>query len=405
MENENKYRDFLVGDFLCDEYFQDWIMHPTSDNNWFWQQWLLQNPEKEATIALARDILSNLDFKVNRPSLEKVRASLEKTWAIIDGLEASKPPSKETPVVSISTEEQVGREYVEEGQASGRKRVVFRLLTRLAVAASVLLIIGFGWKFFVKSRQEIPVASKSGKRSDSSLFVIRHEVNTTGKEKRIQLPDGSLIVLANNSEVTYHDPFTNRRDISLIGKAYFNVVKDKTSPFTVTSGEISTTALGTEFTVTAFENAHQIIVRLYEGKVVVKAVSQDNKRMKKDIFLLPGQQLIYGDQTTVKVKSFKVKSNVPELAINGELASDNPLISENLEKPYFMFNNQSLGKALDDLAALYNVGIIYNKRDVQNIYFTGKYNRSESLETILNRIGIVNNLTITRKDSVFVISR
>jgi ferric-dicitrate binding protein FerR (iron transport regulator) len=340
--------------------------------------------------------LSNLDFKVNRPAPEKVRESLEKTWAIIDSLEAASDTEQQ---------EQTDVEYVEEGQASGRKPIVFRLLTRVAIAASILLIIGLGWKFLINTKHQTPIAPNAGNVSDSVLFVIRHEVNKTGKEKRIQLRDGSLIVLANNSEITYRDPFTNKRDITLIGKAWFKVAKDKTRPFTVTSGEISTTAVGTQFTVTAFENTHQIIVRLYEGKVVVKAVDTTNKRMKKDIFLLPGQQLIYGDQTTVTIKSFKVKNTVPEQTMNEELASDNPSIPENLERPYFMFNNQSLGKVLDDLAALYNVKIVYNKQDIKNIYLTGKYNRSESLEAILNRIGIVNNLTITRKDTAFIISR
>jgi transmembrane sensor len=405
MENEFKYKEFLVRDFLCDEYFQDWVMHPDAEKNRFWQQWILQNPEKEAVIALAIETLSNLDFKVNRPSPEKARESLQKTWAIIDGLETAKSSSKESREISITSQEQIESDYLAEEKPARQKPAVFRLLIRVAIAASVLLIIGLGWKFLVNSKHETAVVQTKENETDSVLFVTRHEVNTTGKEKRIQLPDGSLVVLANNSEITFHEPFTNTRDISLIGKAYFKVAKDKTKPFAVTSGAISTTAVGTEFTVTAFKKTHQIIVRLYEGKVVVKAVDTANKRMKKHVFLLPGQQLIYGDQTTVKVQSFKMKATAPEQTMNEERVSDNPSIPENAERPYFMFNNQSLGKTLDDLAVLYNTQIIYNKQDVKNIYFTGKYNRSESLEAILNRIGIINNLTITRKDSAFVISR
>jgi transmembrane sensor len=390
MENDSKYRDFLVGNFLCDEYFQDWVMHPDAEKNRFWQEWLLKNPDKEAVIALARETLSNLDFKINRPSPEKVSASLEKTWAIIDRLEAS----------NSST----ASEYIEADQPAGQKPAVVRWLTRLGIAASILLIIGVGWKLLVNNKPRTTVAGKTAPATDSLLSLVRHEVNTTGKEKRIQLQDGSLIVLANNSAITYHDPFTNTRDITLTGKAFFKVAKDKTKPFTVTSGAISTTAVGTEFTVTASATAHQIIVRLYEGKVVVKAVDSTNKRMKKDVFLLPGQQLIYGD-ATVTVSSFKWKGAAPEQTMKEEQATDNPSIPGKSEQPYFMFNNQSLGKVLNDLAVLYNVEILYNKQDVQHIYFTGKYNKSEPLEAILNRIGLINNLTITRKDSAYVISR
>ncbi|MCW3110801.1 MAG: FecR family protein [Segetibacter sp.] len=277
----------------------------------------------------------------------------------------------------------------------------------IAVAASVIMVIGLGILLFINNKpNQQTIAVQKDKRTDSSsLFFVKHEINTTGKEKRISLPDGSSIELADKSEITYRQPFTNSRDISLIGKAWFKVAKDKARPFTVTTGDIATTALGTEFTVTAFKSARHITVRLYEGKVVVKAVDKGNKRMKNDVYLLPGQELIYGGPT-VKVRTFRTNRRAaPEQIMNEELSGDNPSIPENTNASYFMFNNQSLAKVLDDLAALYQVKIVYYKKDLKNIYFTGKYNRADSLEPILKRIGTLNNLTITKKDNAFIISK
>jgi len=279
----------------------------------------------------------------------------------------------------------------------------------IAVAASLILVIGLGILLFTNNKpKKQSIAVKNDKRTDSStLSFVRREVNTTGKEKRIQLVDGSLIVLANKSEVIYRQPFVHRRDITLIGKAWFKVAKDKLRPFTVSSGDISTTALGTQFTVTAFKNADQITVQLYEGKVVVKAMNKGNKRLKNNVYLLlPGQEFVYGNQTVSKVKTFRLNKNTaPEQIMDEELSRDNPFIPEDTKSSYFMFNNQSLAQVLDDLAALYQAKIFYDKKDLQNIYFTGKYNRLDSLEPILKRIGTLNNLTITEKDNAFIISK
>jgi ferric-dicitrate binding protein FerR (iron transport regulator) len=215
-----------------------------------------------------------------------------------------------------------------------------------------------------------------------------------------------LIVLANKSEVTYRTPFVDRRDIALLGKAFFKVAKDKTKPFTVTSGDISTTALGTEFTVTSFEHAHKVIVRLYEGKVVVKAVDKANKKLRKDVYLYPGQAFIYGTESSAKVKAFKVaNTGGPEQIMSDEQSSENPLIPQSDEGTWYMFNNQSLAQVLDELSQIFNTRILYDPKDVQNIYFTRKYNRTDSLEDILKEIAIINHLKIAKKDSSFIISK
>lgn len=280
-------------------------------------------------------------------------------------------------------------------------------LRRIAIAASVILIIGLGWRLFSSNKPAPSLARHTEKKSDSLHFFVRHEINTTGKEKRIQLPDGSLVLLADKSELTYREPFAGTRDIMLTGKAYFKVARDKTKPFVVTSGDVSVTALGTEFTVTDFKSTLQIVIRLYEGKVVVKAVSKANKRMKGDVYLLPGQEFVYGGRTAGKVQSFSLTppDAEPEQILHQELSHEDPSLPQNTEVSWYMFNNESLDQVLADLASLYDVEIMYDKKDVQNIYFTGKYNNADEVETILKRICTLHGLTMSRKDKVFTITK
>ncbi|MEI6945744.1 FecR domain-containing protein [Paraflavisolibacter sp. H34] len=301
-------------------------------------------------------------------------------------------------------EQEPAAEAYADAEPPARRSPVYRLLVAAAIAASVLLVIGLAWKAAVQPKEAAPVVV-TAPETPASPVAERHEVNTTGREKRLSLADGSLVVLAHQSEITYREPFTGKRDIYLKGKAFFRVAKDKTRPFTVTSGAIATTALGTEFTVTAFENAPRIIVRLYEGKVVVKAVDRNNRKLKKEVYLLPGQAFVYGSRTT-GVKAFSGASGTaPEAILSEEASRDNPSLPQNAEGTWYMFNNQSLAMVLEQLEKMYQVEIEYNRQDVQNIYFTRKYNSQDSIDGILKEIAILNNLTVTRNNDTFVISK
>lgn len=373
MEDNNQYDELLVRYLFNEE---------TAGEKAFVENWLNTSEENRHYFNRLKKAWQLTEIKQDLAYITN-EANLEEKWGRI--------------------EQNITEDEVEEYRPT-RRPVVYRMLIGAAVAASLLLLIGLGWLLFSNNKPVTPVVQNKEKKADSVTFVIRHEVNTIGKEKRIQLADGSLIVLANNSEVSFREPFVDKREITLTGKAYFKVAHNAKKPFTVTSDDISTTALGTEFTITAFRNTSHIIIRLYEGKVVIKALDKTNKRLKNDVYLLPGQEFVYGGKPAVK--TFSVNNHAaPEQIMQQELAGDNPALPETTDKPYFMFNNQLLGDVFDDLAALYNVKIIYEKTDVQKIYFTRKYDRTDSLETILKEIGTIHHLTITKKDNAYIISR
>jgi ferric-dicitrate binding protein FerR (iron transport regulator) len=280
-----------------------------------------------------------------------------------------------------------------------------RIVQRVAVAALLIALAGIGIRFLMSDRTDIKpaVVQRDNGRPNTSP-VLQHHINTTGQEQVLQLMDGSSIILADKSEVTYEEPFQQKRDVALIGKAYFKVAKDDAKPFSVISGDIATTALGTEFTVTAYKQTNRIVVRLYEGKVVVKAVETTNKRMKKDVYLLPGQEFVY-DKNFVKTKNFKLNTNDTPQEIMTSEQKENPSIPQS-QGSWYMFNNQTLAQVLDQLSEMFDVKIQYQQQDVRNIYFTGKYNRTDSLEAILKDIGILHKLTINKlDDSTFLISK
>ncbi|MGZ8558310.1 MAG: FecR family protein [Chitinophagaceae bacterium] len=298
--------------------------------------------------------------------------------------------------------------YNVEADPERNKTKIFRFLRRVAVAAAVLLMMGIFWLLFPFNKEKDPhvaVENKIGKENVKPF--VRNERNISGKTRLIRLGDGSEVLLWDKSELSFTEPFADdKRDINLIGKARFKVAKDKTKPFTVFSGDINTTALGTEFIVTNFEKHQTITVRLLEGKVVVKSADGVKTKLSKPVYLLPGQELLYNKRNaTAKVRNFYGESLKKEFVDKKDSSNENPFIPENYTGSWYMFNNQSLPDIFDQLESMFGVEIVYKRKDIQSLYFIGKFDKSDSLEYILKKITTINKLTLLKDKNKFMISQ
>lgn len=301
------------------------------------------------------------------------------------------------------------KEDTVEEEKPNKKIALYKIFIVTAVAASLIFALGVGkWLFVTNndSKGEQLVGVEEKKKSDPVSGFIRHEKNTTLKLKRLVLSDGTHIDLSARSELSFYEPFiNNRRDITLKGKANFTVAKDKMRPFTVYSGRLSTTALGTKFSVTAFDDENFIVVRLFEGKVVVKPSSDLVNRQETNYYLLPGQELIYNNQRSIaRVRRFNVNKVAAKINNEKPLA-DTLEIPENQKGSWFMFNNQALSVVFNELQNMYDVEIVYSKKDISNMYFIGEFNRTDSVEYILHQIALPNNLKVAKKNNRFIITK
>jgi transmembrane sensor len=379
MENNNQINDLIVG-YLTNSLREEEYLLVAN--------WINASEENKRYFIHMRNTWQLTAVKLTRQVNE------EEEWNLFKETIAA----RDAKVVSINEPEEPGNTLLEEGNRQQRL-FVYRKLRRVAVAAAVLAVVGVGGAYFFKSNRQQPVVSTTEKREDGIITVVQREVNTTGKEKSITLSDGSVIVLFNNSEITYKKPFI-KRDVTLSGKALFKIAKDTTRPFSVESGAIATTALGTEFTVTAFANDKQMTVRLYNGRVVIKPVAI-NSLMKNEVYLSPGQEFVYGPNTTT-VRIFGANNNVMVNKDNVS-AGDNPSLPMNTKGSWHMYNNQPLSQVLDHLATMYGVLIVYEQKDVQQKYFVGQFKTSDSIEVILKLITKANKLKYTREDSTYII--
>jgi transmembrane sensor len=277
------------------------------------------------------------------------------------------------------------------------KTSVHQLSKRWLVAASFILLAVLAWKFIIKDNSHSPAISKQVIHQDT----VWKQFTAAATSLHVVLPDSSLIELSPNSTIQYNNLFqmNGKRMVYLRGEAYFKVAKNKTKPFVVYTGNITTTALGTSFTIQAYDNRNIISVLLHTGKVVVQSADPVNKKLAKDMYLLPGDELFYNKHTYVaSIHSQKDKKR--------NLAKKNRTEREMVYKPdWYKFNDQQLSEVLDQLSFYYQVNIDYNEADISNCYITAQFSHSDSLSSILHDIALLNHLTIDKRNNQYIIRK
>lgn len=101
--------------------------------------------------------------------------------------------------------------------------------------------------------------------------------NSMDSISQIELTDGSVLTLNNNSSIEYPKDFDKNRNIKLKGEAYFEIAHiDNTNKFTVDAGDIEITVIGTKFNIKAYESSNFIEVSVTEGVVKVSGQKSDS---------------------------------------------------------------------------------------------------------------------------------
>ncbi|WP_343688698.1 FecR domain-containing protein [Chitinophaga sp.] len=269
---------------------------------------------------------------------------------------------------------------------------------RLAIAALTVGVLVGGSLLMLRRDHQKAATVTTGMTVKIPSGQQQLTTNTSRKTMFIPLPDGSVVGLLPAATIIYNKEFKENRNIYLTGEADFTVAPDKSHPFVVYSDELYTTALGTFFHVKAIPGEDMIAIRLNSGKVLVQGAI-NNKKVINDVVLTPGKELNYYRKTG-KAFVFDFKTRNADILVRA--GSD----STTYTKPdWYKFNNQPMSQVLDQLSNYYGIAIYYYPSDVMDIYFDGKFERTDSLGTILTDLTLPNNLKLIRNDSGFIIKR
>lgn len=142
-----------------------------------------------------------------------------------------------------------------------KKTVIRRIYRWYSVTAAILLIpllIASAIWFITKSQKETLIAENS---VTSTLLA------PLGARISFSLPDGTNGWLNSGSSLQYNIPFTNNRQVTIMGEAWLDVAHDGAHPFEITAGDSKVKVLGTKFNLNAYPKEKCIEVVLEEGKV------------------------------------------------------------------------------------------------------------------------------------------
>ncbi|MFB9079168.1 FecR family protein [Flavobacterium procerum] len=301
---------------------------------------------------------------------------------------------------------------------------IISLWPRVAIAASVALLLGTGLFYFTKSEEKsVQVAAKpheiapggnhgiltlsNGKQivlddisvkdtiaeegekqevtitmnADGTISYVvnpsaatrnsdEHSFNTlstpTGGQYNIVLADGTKVFLNAVSSIKYPTQFNgDERVVELEGEAYFEVAKNKEKPFIVKSDNQSIQVLGTKFNVHAYTNEAIVKTTLLEGSVAV--TSKGNKALLK-----PGQQSNISDNSN-KIAIREVDTEAAIAWKNGR----------------FKFDNADLKSVMKQLERWYGIKVEY-RGDVSDVRFNGGTFRNKNLSEVLKVLELSN---------------
>lgn len=269
-------------------------------------------------------------------------------------------------------------------QAS-RKVVKMHWYRAIAAAAVVVVVVSAG----IRWHQYSNMHNKNLALQTDTLHLPGQQwmrvSNANNNPRRITLDDGSVVELPGHSAIEYAKGFEKgRRTVVLTGTATFTVANDKLRPFSVYSSAMVTTALGTRFTVTDGQGGG--LVRLYEGKVAVRAINAPEAQQA--VILMPGQECSFNNpHRQPQITAFAI--NTPP-AVKGAAVTQNPDRQDTL-----VFGNAPLVQVLKQLQQYYHTTLQYQPKELAAITFSGTISRADSLPMVLQIIAHMNGLHIT----------
>lgn len=257
-------------------------------------------------------------------------------------LEAEAQNSHEAPAVAVSQ--------------SGNIRYLIRYGS---IAACLLLISWFAIRFF---------------KTDDTMRVV----TGAAQHKKITMPDGSQVLLNQNTEITYDENrYAQNRVIELVrGEAYFVVIHNNAYPFRINAANFQIKDIGTSFNVKC--DSKSVAVTVSSG-----VVSLSDKLNKHAVTLTSNQKGI-GNATSSEIIS------IANDEMNYKAWTDHS----------FQFLNVTMAAVVKTVSEVYGVHIVMADSTMGRKKITLSFH-NEDIDSVMNTIGQTMQLKVEKKQDIF----
>jgi transmembrane sensor len=242
---------------------------------------------------------------------------------------------------------------------------------RPAIAAAAVLLLAVGTALFLVPGLN-PWAPGSQQPGAVTGEAIQY-ASARGEVKDLQLPDGSAMALDADSVAVGHFTAASRSVDLQRGRAFFEVMPDRSRPFAVRAADRSIVAVGTRFDVNLGPDG--VTVTLLEGHVRIESAD----RAQAPVLLEPGQQYIERQgQATLRTVG---------------AASDNAVSWRN---GLLSFDDQPLADAAAVMNRYSKIQIVIRDPAVAAIRVTGQFRAGEA-ERFAATLAELHKLRVIRR--------
>lgn len=196
----------------------------------------------------------------------------------------------------------------------------------------------------------------------SNDFIVSTGV---GEQVTVTLPDSTKVTLNSESCLSYNlsDYNSRERSVRFDGEGYFQVVKNPSTPFTISARGLKVSVLGTIFNLKARSSNSTAELSLEEGSVRFYALKSG-----RNVILSPNQKAIL-DQKSGNV-----------------IVEDNLYVTDTSawRRGELVFRNVPLVEVLDEISKVYNLSITMDEKVsfYKNDLFTGVMSRTNINEVL-----------------------
>lgn len=241
--------------------------------------------------------------------------------------------------------------------------------------AAVLLIVITTWWLYPSKRKEPGLAWREIRNDNRSV-------------KMVILPDSTTIWLNSYATLRFHENFyaRQRREVELIGEAYFKVTHNAKRPFTVKTENLVTRVLGTEFNIEAYREEQFIKVTLDKGRVMINNLKATNGGQPQHEVLNPGQMALFDKASAALTVKTSASKNTDAWTREGLVLNDVPLQD-----------------ALNRIGRRYNRVISFDSTRVRSYKHITAYYKNIGIEQVLTQLGFTCNFNVSKTADGFQI--
>jgi transmembrane sensor len=331
------------------------------------------------------DAVENIEFKEQVKDLDQVWAKLQQPAPVV---KQTKLWPKIAVAAAVTMVAGLGIFFYQQKVAAEKEQ--FRLATTLHPGKNdAVLTLANGEKIVLNETANGEIAQQSGisitKAADGTIIYnsnispemlkspaaeLQYNTISTprGGKYQLNLPDGTMVWLNAASELKFPVIFAvNKRSVELKGEAYFEVSKNKNSPFHVKTISQDLEVLGTHFNVNAFAEEQETKTTLLEGSVKIVPLNLNrSSNNPANIILKPGQQAVLD-----KEGLYISKADISE--------------AMSWKNGVFQFNDTELSSIMRQASRWYDVDVVY-EGGVPAVRFSGEVSRNVNAATFLEML-------------------